>query len=79
VAGSRTIANARWHPTTGELIVMDEQELAAVSPDGARRHLLTWPPTIRDLNQLAVHPDGRVACSLASGRSAVQLAEGLAP
>ncbi|MBI4510144.1 MAG: protein kinase [Deltaproteobacteria bacterium] len=78
VPGESRIINARWHPTTGELVVMDEKGLAAIDPETMkRRHLQYWPFGTRDPDRLAVHPDGRIACSLGTGRSSLVMLDGI--
>jgi hypothetical protein len=75
VPGERPAGNNRFHPATGELLVIDRLELAAIDPQTlARRHLLHWPPGTRDVERCVGHRDGRIACALDVGRSALLLA-----
>jgi len=74
VPGPRPIANNRFHPGTGELLVVDRIELAAIDPTTlARRSLVRWPPGTRDVERCVGHPDGRIACALSVGRAALLL------
>jgi hypothetical protein len=72
VPGPRPVSNVRFSPATGELLVIDAVELAAVDPaTRARRHLADWPPGTREIDRCVAHPDGRIACALASGRASL--------
>ena len=55
---------------------MDENDLSVIEPTSLERHrLAVWPPGTREPSRLAVHEDGRVACTIAVGRSSVKLSE----
>ncbi len=73
--GERPAGNNRFHPATGEVLVIDRVELAAIDPVTlTRRHLVHWPPGTRDVERCVGHPDGRIACAVDVGRSALMLA-----
>ena len=79
VPGERQIRNARWWPGRPVLVVMDADGLATVDAETRERtSLLAWPEGIRDPGQLAVHPNGRIVLSLASGGTTVKLVENFA-
>ncbi len=70
--------NWRFHPVTGELVMLDRTGVVAVDPkNGKRRFLAEYPPGTRDPDRLAVHASGRIVCSLGVGRSSLVLIESL--